>query len=230
MVQLQRAAGGGPDQQGAGLPATDQAPPADVDAGQGSGIPRGYPSRAASSSAVVWRKYMYPENKLARVRDMLSKFNGPGCYEWPLSKTAAGYGQFSIRIDGRQYLGYAHRAAWEVAFGEIPPGLEVCHKCDNPACMRPDHLFLGSHKENMSDMARKKRSNIGRRFPRGDLHWARKNPARVRGEKNSRAKLTEDDVRYIKQSNESHASLGRKFGVTISAIFSIRRGKSWRHV
>ena len=80
------------------------------------------------------------------------------CWEWIGSKYTVGYGQFSIPVDGRnRTMVGAHRFAWALAFGKTPKGMFVCHHCDNPPCVRPDHLFLGTHTENIRDMLRKGR-------------------------------------------------------------------------
>lgn len=79
-----------------------------------------------------------------------------GCWEWTASRTKRGYGQFLLTT-GRPIL--AHRMVWVLTHGVIPDGLYVCHKCDNPQCVRPDHLFLGSQGDNMRDMSAKGRAN-----------------------------------------------------------------------
>lgn len=79
-----------------------------------------------------------------------------GCWEWTGGRTTAGYGE--CWVDRK--VTYAHRAAYELWVGPIPPGASVLHRCDNPGCVRPDHLFVGDHNDNMADMTAKGR------------HWA----------------------------------------------------------
>lgn len=130
---------------------------------------------------------------------------GP-CLEWQGVRDKDGYG----RIKGGKLK--AHRVAYEEAFGPIPVGQLVLHKCDNPPCCRPSHLFLGSHADNVHDMERKGR----------DRHPA--------GEDNGMAKLTMEnviDIRTRLRSGETGRVLAADFGVSEGLISKIRHGKRW---
>lgn len=133
------------------------------------------------------------------------------CWEWKGTKKGNGYGQFFF--DGHRWI--AHRAAWTFAFGEIPKGLAVCHRCDNPRCVRPDHLFLGTWAENNQDRHRKGRSGA------------------AKGEQNGKARLTEDSVRQIRHLHTQgfgYRAIARRFSMSRSAIAHIVQGRSWSHV
>ena len=119
------------------------------------------------------------------------------------SYDAKGYGQ--IQTPGRTVK--AHRHVWEECFGLIPDGLCICHHCDNPACVNPAHLFLGTHADNMRDMREKGRVR--------------------RGSKHPRSKLTEDDVRAIRLSALSNAELARRYQVTEPSIHQIVTRRTW---
>lgn len=128
------------------------------------------------------------------------------CAEWEGSRTKAGYGHRWWK--GK--LQYTHRIAWEEANGEIPKGMEVCHRCDNPACYLVEHLFLGTHQDNLADMVKKGRMS--------------------RGERRRNHKLTEEQAKEAMtrmKGGESQASIGRCLGVSRGAIQDIRRGRSW---
>ena len=117
------------------------------------------------------------------------------CWIWTACTIGDGYGKFSA--NGIQYS--AHRYSYEIAFGTIPDGLWVCHKCDVPSCVRPDHLFLGTPKENALDCVRK-----GRRA-KGKAHWANRYPERyLRGADHPMAKLDWNTVRQIRNVFPSH--------------------------
>lgn len=144
-----------------------------------------------------------------------------GCWEWIGGFTPDGYGKFSLTLPRPigltskdktpQRVYRAPRYSWEIANGPIPDGLFVCHKCDNPKCVRPNHLFLGSQKENRVDAANKKRTAWGERSPR--------------------AKLTESQVHDIRASKDAKLKdLARRHGVSQCTISAILTGKNWRHL
>lgn len=141
-------------------------------------------------------------------------------------RVGSGYGR--VRFDGRRQL--AHRVAWQLTNGAIPPGLVVCHHCDNPRCVRPDHLFLGTLNDNMQDAKLKGRLV----HKRGAEHWTKKSPNLIpRGEAKPRAKLSESKVRAIRArvaTGESQRSVARDVGVSSAAVSAIINHKLWGHV
>jgi hypothetical protein len=137
------------------------------------------------------------------------------CWEWQGHKNEFGYGLTSFAEYGKKNL-RTHRIAWQITKGEIPDGLFVCHRCDNPACVNPSHLFLGTHKENMEDMTKKGRHH--------DL----------KGEQKSQHKLTEKQIIEIHQRYSAggiyQRELAEEYGVHDSVICRILKGKTWKHV
>jgi len=142
------------------------------------------------------------------------------CWIWTASYGSVGYGQFGIagKLHG------AHRVAYELVHGPIPEGLRVLHRCDNRACVRPDHLFLGTQADNMADMHSKGRG----------YSYFRQYPERVlRGEQQHAAKLTDDVVRKIRRLHAdglNYPELAARFGVCKQSICNIVRRHTWRHV
>jgi hypothetical protein len=137
------------------------------------------------------------------------------CWLWRGCISNKGYGRIRVFIDGKPKMIESHRIAWQVTHGPIPPGLHVLHKCDNPPCCNPDHLFLGTHGDNMRDMESKGRSN------------------KTRGSKHHNAKLSEDDVREIRRlysAGFNRRRIAEKFRVTLAAVKLIAARKSWKHV
>lgn len=136
------------------------------------------------------------------------------CWNWLGGTISGEYGQFGSSEGSK----YAHRVAYELYVGPVTDGLYVCHSCDNPSCVNPNHLFLGTQKDNIRDMDRKGRRVVGD----------------MRGEKNGNSKLTEGDVREIKElwatGNYTIADLARMFLIGWTAISDIVKGQKWIHV
>lgn len=150
-----------------------------------------------------------------------------GCIEWGGARNEKGYGNVSF---GRARRARSHRVAWALANGRDPGALCVCHRCDNPACVNPDHLFLGTKRDNTRDMIAKGRM-ISPPVHSGDHHPLRRDPSRVpRGERNGMAKLTPEQVREIFLSSLSCTKTQRAFGVSEGTILDIRKRRTWRHV
>lgn len=137
-------------------------------------------------------------------------YNGTRCWEWTASKNITGYGKINI---GGKLFG-SHRFAYELTYGEIPDGLNVLHRCDNPPCCNPDHLFLGTHSDNSKDMSEKGRVSFG------ENHW--------------NSKLTEERVIKIRNEfsfgNITHTELSKKYNVSRRTIGDIVNKKLWRHI
>ena len=157
-----------------------------------------------------------------------------GCWVWFGYCTRYGYGMFQARAVSHHPL-YAHRVSWLLAFGAIPKGLHVLHRCDNPACVRPDHLFLGTQRDNNDDRDRKGR------VASGDQNGARTMPHRnpfVRtrgsglcGEKHPMAKLTALQVRQLRKefaAGVRRADLAAKYGISEGHVYCIGGGKAWK--
>lgn len=138
-----------------------------------------------------------------------------GCWLWKGSLNNKGYGW--ININRKATL--AHRVSWILKNGEIPPNMKVLHKCDIRNCVNPDHLFLGTLKDNMQDCSDKGRLSI---------NWPR-----YKGEQHKMSKLTESAVKEIRASRNINGYgdlLANKYGVNRQTIYDIARGKYWNHV
>lgn len=142
-----------------------------------------------------------------RFWNMLQKTDG--CWPWTGSRNKKGYG--NLMVDRPRTM-LAHRFSWTIHNGEIPAGMRVLHRCDNPPCVNPAHLFLGTEADNAADRKAKGRN--------GD----------IRGEKHHAARLTNEIVLRIIADTRPHAAVAREYGVRPQTIYSIRLGKSWRHV
>lgn len=131
-----------------------------------------------------------------------------GCWIWTGGFDRGRYGQFYIS----QFKVAAHRVSYALRHGPIAEGLIVCHKCDDPTCVNPDHLFLGTDLDNNADRSAKRRTHQ----PFGSVESYRK--------------LSEEQVRTILTDGRSARALAREFGVSSNTVSKIRRGETWKHV
>lgn len=143
------------------------------------------------------------------------KHPGRGCWEWTGPKNNKGYGMAYVRELGRRMS--AHRASFTLSNGEIPDGLWVLHKCDNPACVKPSHLFLGTPKDNVKDMFDK-----GRAVCTGS-----------KGAANPNALMTDEQVTSIRKDYVSGVPLDAicaRYGITRTIMHDYTGGRSWPHL
>lgn len=129
-----------------------------------------------------------------------------GCIVWLGHLNNMGYGRLSVNGS----MQYAHRASYELAHGKIQSGMNVLHRCDEPTCVNPDHLFLGSHADNVADKVRKGRQ--------------------LKGSKVGGSKLTEALARKIKRSKIGVNETARRMGLSPMTVSLIRNGKTWKHI
>lgn len=151
-----------------------------------------------------------------------------GCWLWTGTLSPKGYGNIGLGGRGGKHSG-AHRVSWELHYGPIPEGLFVLHRCDVPACVNPEHLWLGTNRDNIDDMMAKGRSASG------DNSGARKHPDRVpRGSKHCQAKLTEVKVSEMRTlysyGTVTLDCLAKQFGISLATCFEVIHHKTWKHV
>lgn len=141
-----------------------------------------------------------------------------GCWEWQGCKLPSGYAQLTLPGMVRRRV-LVHRLSYVLHYGEITErGLLVCHRCDNPSCVRPDHLFLGSPKENTQDA-----------YAKGRLRF-------LQGEKQNNAKLTDEEVQELRRRYKPYhptrgaKALAKEFGITPNHVVTIVRNRAWKHL
>jgi hypothetical protein len=146
-----------------------------------------------------------------RFRSRVAVTGPDDCWEWTAGRVPAGYGAVWDNSIGRHR--HTHRLAWELKYGPIPEGLFVCHRCDNPSCCNPAHLFLGTQQDNDRDRTQKGRSSRGERHPD--------------------AKLTDVKVREARKrwaQGESVSTLASECGVAFATMSAALKRQTWRHV
>lgn len=134
-----------------------------------------------------------------------------GCWLWIAGKDSDGYPSFRAQINGVPHK-RGHRAEYAMFKGDIGEGLQVCHSCDNPGCVNPDHLFLGTIDDNMKDKAAKGRSRV------------------PKGAESVHAVLTEEQAQAILLDARPYTAIAADYGVSASTIGSIKNRESWRHL
>lgn len=151
-----------------------------------------------------------PRKKRSEIERFIEKINHnpeTGCWEWTAWVNNWGYGFFY----GSRKSRLAHRASYELFCGEIPDKMHVLHKCDNPKCVRPSHLFLGTELDNKRDMVEKKRQAYG--------------------ERNGKSKVNQEIIKTIRERRDLKLrEVSEMFGISIMQASRIRRGLQWRHI
>ena len=155
---------------------------------------------------------MENKNQIKRLLGMIN-IQDNGCWNWS-GYSRNGYGRLMVgsRKDNTRRTVQAHRFSYKLFNGDIPYGLYVCHKCDNKLCVNPEHLFLGTHQDNIDDRERKNRNN------------------HVVGENVPTSKLTENEVIKIRNSNLSSRKLAEIYGLNKTSILDIKNGINWKHL
>lgn len=147
---------------------------------------------------------------LERFNKMVMPEPNTGCHLWIGALFTNGYGVFRISKMNKK----AHRMSYELNVGSIPNGLIVCHKCDVPSCVNPDHLFLGTHKDNVQDMINKGRKSS------------------VKGESHGSCRLNESEVLNIRKLSDIwiYENIANLFGISKQHVSDIVNRKKWRHI
>ena len=154
---------------------------------------------------------MFYKNSVVTFSDLESRSKrdpNTDCLEWQKGRSLDGYGRVKYRNE--RYS--AHRLSWILTKGEIPKGKSVLHRCDNPPCINPDHLFVGDNFDNMADRKAKGRA------------------PNQKGSANGHAKLTDDVVLAIRAAEGTQKSIAAKFGISQSTVSFLKTNKRWNHI
>lgn len=147
---------------------------------------------------------------LMRFWSKVDRKNKNECWNWESSKNENGYGKFCINYK----LYKAHRVSYFIKYNKDPRNLLICHKCNNPSCVNPYHLFSGTHKENIEQAVSEGRSRI------------------IKGSKNQLAKLQESEVIEIKKLKGliNKHEVAKRFHVASATIYDIWADRTWSHI
>ena len=162
------------------------------------------------------------EKRQASIAKRLVKYSSPkdehGCIHWNGYSDKDGYGLLNVELESGGRPVRAHRLSYEQKNGQIPVGFFVLHKCDKPSCINPDHLFLGTPKDNVDDMMKKKRNRCGRKG--------------MPGEKNPKAKLTEQQVKTIRCLAKTYKikDIANMYGISVSNASRTINHVYWKNV
>jgi hypothetical protein len=135
----------------------------------------------------------------------------PGCWIWKGKRDRDGYGLLVQKLE-KPVTQKAHRVAYELYVGEIPNGFLVRHKCDNPSCVNPDHLEVGTHADNMLDKKMRGRA------------------VSLRGDQCGRAKITSETAMLIRNDKRPKFQISAEFGISLRAIYDVQNLKTWTHI
>lgn len=153
-------------------------------------------------------QYTGPTNESAqsKIERMSMPEPNSGCWLWLGASSPIGHG--SVAVFGK--VKRAHRVSWEVYRGPIPQGMCVCHKCDNPYCVNPDHLFLGTQTDNLRDMKQKRRHAFG--------------------SKNGMARLTPEKIIAIRADKRKPRFIAADYGISANHVWQIKSRARWGHI
>ena len=174
-----------------------------------------YKDKRGSSEKGSYYKYVVGHRKKYSDHDRFFKFvkKTESCWEWIGAKNERGYGVFTKNRTNIK----AHRFSWELVYGKINGGMFICHSCDNPSCVNPNHLFIGNQKDNMADCKSKGRMRIPHH----------------KGTKNGRAVLNESDVVEIlalRKSGATYNYIAKKYSVHVNTVAKIVTRKTWKDI
>lgn len=194
---------------------TSKSPVTGLQVGQHPSHNISYTTQVIMSEQFTFKNRIFDKETITkRLYGNIQKDETTDCWVWLGSKNQKGYGRLHLRENGKRIQLATHRLSYTLEYGTDPNELLVCHHCDNPSCINPEHLFLGTIKDNNNDAFKKKRNQ-------------------VIGLKNR--VLTEEQVREIKKelqknNNASLSKIGSWYDVSPACIHSIKHGKSWAHV